>query len=141
MANVSKIVDLKQFVPSKSSKTSEWVEYWALLKRRYGKTIASGVFAKTWKVCRGSGADVAEVRKATGLPLDNEGIIDTLSSVKSSGLGVLDSIGTGYKIALGVTGILIVVLVGGVIIRVITASAKDLGTAAGVAAKVYTGKP
>lgn len=137
MASNTGIEELKAFVPTKSSGTAEWVSYWNILLKNWNKTIASGVFAKTWKQRKGGNADVVAIRKATGLALDNESILDGLSQVKSDALGVFDTMGTGLKVAAGVTGVLVVVLVGGLIIRIITASAQDIGTATGTAAKAF----
>lgn len=128
-------------IPTKKSGTADWTSYWDALVARYGKNAASTVFAITWRERKGDAADVNTIRNYTKLPLDNESALDALKGAGSSVLGVFDGLGTAAKIGVYAVGGIAIILIGGIVVRIITASAKDIGTAGGYAAKAYTGKP
>lgn len=132
MSTLIKPIDV---IPSQNSGTSDWTAYWDGLVSRYGKNDASTVFAVTWRKFRGGKADLVKVREHTKLPLDNESLLDSLSSAESSVGDFLGGIGTTYKYGLiALTGIFILTI-GGIAYRLVTASAKEVGEAAGTAAK------
>lgn len=130
-----------EVIPTKKSGTAEWTAFYDALVKTYGKNRASTAFAITWRKHRGEAADVAKVRTHTKLPLDNESVMDSISSVGEGAFGVLDGMGTILKVGVGITTTFVVIVAGVLVYKLAKASASDIGTATGVAAKVYTGKP
>ena len=124
-------------IPNQKSGTAEWTSYWDALVSRYNKNTAATVFSITWKQHKGTNADVVAIRNYTKLPLDNEKMLDGLRSAGLDAVGIFSGIGQATKMTVYVVVGITVVLLGGLVVRIITASAKDLGTAGGAAAKVF----
>jgi hypothetical protein len=128
---------LEASMPQKTSNTEAWIAFWNLIKEYYGPKMAVTIFAIAWKE-RGSKdatADVVKLRTATGVPLDNQSVLDSAETVAKGGLSLLESVGTTYKYVMYAGIGIVLVLVGGLVIRVITASASEIGTVAGTAVK------
>lgn len=130
-----------EVIPNQNSGTAEWTSYYDALVNSYSKNTASTVFAITWRKHKGGKADVVAIRQHTKLPLDNESVMDSIRGAGASAFGVFDGMGTFAKYSVYAVGGILIILIGGIVIRIITASAKDIGTAGGYAAKAYTGKP
>lgn len=120
-------------VPNKSSGTAAWITYYDQLVKRYGKSNAQAAFVLTWEKRGGSNVDKNELINATGIKFDRS----FMESIKGNVSNAF-SFGTSFQKYAIITGAVIcTVLIGGIVIRIITASAKDIGTATGTAAKAF----
>lgn len=130
-------------IPDEKSKTDDWISFYNALEERYGKNAAVYAFIRRWTLRRGSGVDITEIEKRTGLKLDKtfiENIERGAEDAVDTFTGFFKTIGTGGKIVFYSSIGLCVLLVGGIVVRLITLSAEDAGKAAGTAAKLYSGR-
>ena len=130
-------------LPTEKSTADDWANFYKALKSAYGEKAANYAFVKRWSLRRGK-TDASDVEKLTGLTL-NQTLIESLEKKGSDAVdyvgGFFNTLGTGSKVVFYAGIGLGVLLVGGVIYRVVTLSAADAGTAAGTAAKIYSGRP
>lgn len=132
-------------IPDEKSSSQEWITFYDILKKRYGKKAGTVAFVKAWQKFGGekSSANTNVVERGTGLQFD-KGLLTEIEGVGGDAVnyvgGFFNSLGTGSKILLYSTIGIAIVLVGGLAIRIVTLSAKDAGTVAGVAVKAYSGR-
>lgn len=130
-------------LPNEKSTADDWVIFYKSLRENYGEKAANYAFVKRWSLRRGN-VSAVDVEKGTGLTLNKsflEGVEKTADNAVDYVGGYFNTIGTGGKVVFYAGIGLSVFLVGGVIYRLVTLSASEAGTVAGIAAKVYTGKP
>jgi hypothetical protein len=128
-------------IPTQKSGTADWTTYYDTLVKAYGKNAAATIFAVTWRKYKGNGTDVVKIREHTKLPLDNESVMDSIRSAGAGAVGFFDGIPQFVKYGTMAVGGILILAIGGIVIRIITASAEDIGKVGGMAAKTYTGKP
>jgi len=130
-------------LPTEKSTVDDWVVFYKALKAVYGEKAANYAFVKRWSLRRGS-VNAGDVEKETGLTL-NKSFLENVEKKTDNAVdfvgGFFNTLGTGSKVVFYAGVGLSVLLVGGVIYRLVTLSASEAGTAAGTAAKIYTGKP
>lgn len=133
------LVDPYDIVPTKSSTTQDWTTFYTALKNKYGQDAADVAMAGAWKE-RGNNALAAEVENRTGFKLDKS----ALESLQGAGMSALDTASSAFSFVgnttkyvmlggLALVGIATIVL----IYKAATATASDIGTVGGVAAKTF----
>jgi hypothetical protein len=130
-------------LPTEKSSADDWVNFYNALKANYGKKSADYAFVMRWGLRKGN-ISATEIERRTGVEL-SKNAIERVEKAFDSGVDVLggffNTIGTGGKVVFYASVGLSIFLVGGIIYRIVTANASEVGTAAGTAIKVYTGKP
>jgi hypothetical protein len=132
-------------IPNQNSRAEEWALFYDVCKKRFGELAAKVAFANAWNSFNGQRptADVLQVQKMTGLSLE-ESFFESAHHVGADVVdgigGALRSTGTGLK-AVFIGGMVLIIGAGVVILyRAFTATAQEIGTVAGIAAKTYTGR-
>ena len=135
-------ISLVQIIPSLNSSSQDWATFYTEAKKQLGTNAANVLFGMAWQKwganVSGSQSDIVTVSKLTGLTLD-EGFFDSIRQTGSNAVGVIDGAfstfsTTGKVVLYSAVGIGIL-LVGGIVVRIVTASAEEIGTVASVAVK------
>lgn len=136
-------ISLLSALPTLDSQSEDWANYYSLATKQLGSDAAKSLFSKAWAKwgdgVAGSKADTVKVREMTGLPLDEtffQGLQSTGDSVIGTFGGLFSTVATGTKIVMFASIGIGALLIGGIAYRIVTASATEIGTVAGVAAKV-----
>lgn len=131
-------------IPNQNSTAESWAVFYQACKKRFGEMAAKVAFANAWNSFNGQrpAADVVQVEKMTGLQLEES----FFESAHHVGSDVVDGIGGAFRSASNLSKIVflgsVALVVGaGVVLlyRGATATASEIGTVAGIAAKTYTG--
>ena len=136
-------ISLLSALPTLGSQSEDWANYYSLATKQLGQDAAKNLFSKAWAKwgggVAGSKADTVKVREMTGLPLDEtffQELRSTGDSVIGTFGGLFSTVATGTKIVMFASIGIGALLIGGIAYRIVTASATEIGTVAGVAAKV-----
>jgi hypothetical protein len=133
-------------IPDEKSSSQEWITFYQILAKRYGKKAGTVAFVKAWEKFgsdKAQNANVNAIEKGTGLVFD-KGLLTSIEGIGGDAVdyvgGFVNSLGTGSKILFYSTIGIAVLLVGGLTIRIITLSAKDAGMIGGTAARAFVTK-
>jgi len=129
-------VDPIDILPDEHSSADDWGVFYKALVKVYGKP-APVIFMERWS--RRGKADVNQVEKATGLKISDKNFIASLEAEGSKAVdyvgGFFNTLGTGSKVMFYGSIALGVLIIGGITIKVLTMSTRDIGTIAGTAAR------
>jgi hypothetical protein len=102
-----------QNIPNVNSTDSQWIAWYNLLSKRYGKKNANGIFLSAWERRRGSSNYLSGTKANTttlrnfleeqGIKIDGDGLM-------SYPADLLDDIETGITTAFGITKTVFIVL-------------------------------
>jgi hypothetical protein len=106
-------------MPTKSSAGATWIEWHKILKRTLGKKNANITWIKAWDMRGGKNSPAStsalrEYMKGEGVVIDKT----TVQSVTDFGGGVLDSIGSVFKVGKWIFLVVIGIIVGGLALLV-----------------------